>query len=265
MHEIEHVHGGARLPEAFDAPDALLQAGRIPGEIHVDQRAEGLQVQALAGGVGGNHDADVVIGDHPLELLADDADRLPLAIESAAIGPGIQPDGLGRMLGSQGVGDPAGGVVILAEDDAAEIQPTLLVEVVADGAQLRIIAHAGQGGEQRFERGALRVGLHGQLFLAIFGLFGDRSPRQEFGCGVDPGHDAGTDALLHQVLHEAAALAAFGQNSAEFQGLGVGPIEIRHGAQGDVLEQGVEAMRILHQPLLRMDIDGDLVQQAALF
>ena len=47
IHEIEHVHGPPRLAEALDPSEALFEPRRIPGQVDIDQRAQGLQVQAL--------------------------------------------------------------------------------------------------------------------------------------------------------------------------------------------------------------------------
>jgi hypothetical protein len=86
-----------------------------------------LQVEALAGGIGGDHDADIMVGDHPLQRLAVDAHGLAVAVETAAVGPGIETDDLGRELSSHGIRYPAGGVAVLAENDRAEFQPALLL------------------------------------------------------------------------------------------------------------------------------------------
>src|ERR1019366_2445547 len=70
IHEIQHVHGPANLTEAFDATQPLLQTPRIPGQIHVDERTEGLQVEALARRVGGDHQTNVPVLDGFLDAFA---------------------------------------------------------------------------------------------------------------------------------------------------------------------------------------------------
>ena len=73
------------LADAVDAAEALLDAVGVPRQVVVDHQVRGLQVQALAGGVGGEQDLAVaVLG----ELLGDLA-ALPAA--DAAV------DGLDRV------------------------------------------------------------------------------------------------------------------------------------------------------------------------
>ena len=56
------------LADAVDAAEALLDPVRVPRQVVVDHQVRALQVQALAGGVGGDQDLDVaVLG----ELLGD--------------------------------------------------------------------------------------------------------------------------------------------------------------------------------------------------
>lgn len=45
--EVEHVHRTAGLAEAFDASKALLQTRRVPWQVYIDERAEGLMSWAL--------------------------------------------------------------------------------------------------------------------------------------------------------------------------------------------------------------------------
>ena len=52
----EHLAGGLEL--AVDAAVALVETARVPGQVEVEQiGAVALQVQSLAGGVGGDQDA----------------------------------------------------------------------------------------------------------------------------------------------------------------------------------------------------------------
>ena len=57
-----------RLADAVDAAEALLDPVRVPRQVVVDHQVRGLEVEALAGGVGGQQDLAVgVLG----ELLGD--------------------------------------------------------------------------------------------------------------------------------------------------------------------------------------------------
>ena len=57
-HEVVAAHLGRRLELAVDAPVALLDATRIPGQVEVEEiGAMRLEVQSLAGRVGGDQDA----------------------------------------------------------------------------------------------------------------------------------------------------------------------------------------------------------------
>ena len=49
------------LADAVDAPEALLQPVGVPGQVVVDHQVGALQVDALAGRVGGDEDASVAI------------------------------------------------------------------------------------------------------------------------------------------------------------------------------------------------------------
>ena len=49
------------LADAVDAPKALLQPVGVPGQVIVDHQVGALQVDALAGGVGGQQEVDVGI------------------------------------------------------------------------------------------------------------------------------------------------------------------------------------------------------------
>ncbi|EXI80086.1 MAG: hypothetical protein AW12_02930 [Candidatus Accumulibacter sp. BA-94] len=75
--EVDHLHA-ARLAEAMDAADPLLENRRIPGQIHIDDdRRRMLQVEADATGVGAEEDAAVGIAveaiDEGAALVGGDA------------------------------------------------------------------------------------------------------------------------------------------------------------------------------------------------
>ena len=58
--EVEHLHGHL-LPDAVDAADALLQYGRVPGQVEVDDDAGSLQVESRGTCVGGEEDAALAV------------------------------------------------------------------------------------------------------------------------------------------------------------------------------------------------------------
>ena len=75
QHEVVAADLGGRLELAVDAAVALLDAARVPGQVEVEEvGAVRLEVQALAGGVGGEQDAQRVLGrvgvEAALDLLA---------------------------------------------------------------------------------------------------------------------------------------------------------------------------------------------------
>ena len=58
QHEVVAAHLGRRLQLAVDAAVALLDAAGVPRQVEVEEvGAVGLEVQALAGRVGGEQDA----------------------------------------------------------------------------------------------------------------------------------------------------------------------------------------------------------------
>ena len=73
----EHVPQVAYLPlpDPVDAPEALLQAVRIPGQVVVHHQVRPLQVDSFAGGVGGQQDADFRVLDETLLRFAPDFAR----------------------------------------------------------------------------------------------------------------------------------------------------------------------------------------------
>ena len=104
-----HRRQTSSLADAVDAAEALLDAVRVPRQVVVDHQVRGLEVQALAGGVGGEQDLAVrVLG----ELLGDLA---ALAAAHAAV------DRLDRLGPAEQRADPAREVVervaVLGEDD----------------------------------------------------------------------------------------------------------------------------------------------------
>ena len=82
-HEVVTAHLRRRLKLAVDSPVALLDAAGIPGQVEVEEiGAVRLEVQPLAGGIGGEQNPQRVVcgvGVEPaLNLLALRADGLPV-------------------------------------------------------------------------------------------------------------------------------------------------------------------------------------------
>ena len=70
---------GGRLELAVDAAVALLDAAGVPGQVEVEQvRAVGLEVEALAGGVGGDQDAERMLRGSALKRRLISLRRAPL-------------------------------------------------------------------------------------------------------------------------------------------------------------------------------------------
>src|SRR3546814_296917 len=68
--QIQDVHLIPALPEPLDAPDALFESRRVPGEVHIDERAECLKIESLAGRVGRHDQADLAGTDLRLDDVA---------------------------------------------------------------------------------------------------------------------------------------------------------------------------------------------------
>ena len=107
-HEVPQVTD-LRLPDAMDASEALFEAVRVPRQVIVDHEMCTLEVDALAGRVGGDQDADFLI------LFEQFLDLAPIVAEHAAV------DGDDRLLASeQGanfIRQIAQCVSVLREDD----------------------------------------------------------------------------------------------------------------------------------------------------
>ena len=72
VEEVAAIDRRRRLELAVDAAVALLEPGRVPGDVVVEEvGAVLLEVQALAGRVGGEQDPDGVVGGVGVERLLD--------------------------------------------------------------------------------------------------------------------------------------------------------------------------------------------------
>ena len=99
QHEVVAAHLGRRLQLAVDAAVALLDPAGVPRQVEVEEvGAVGLEVQALAGGVGGEQDAQRVdggVGVEPaLGLLAAGTLGQPVDDLDALVGAVGARDGL---------------------------------------------------------------------------------------------------------------------------------------------------------------------------
>jgi hypothetical protein len=176
--------------------------------------------------------------DHPLELLARHPRVLAIADQTGSTRAGVDPDGdLGHLDGEH-PGQPSHRVVILAEDDAAPVQPTAADEAVVDDRVLGI---------------ALLVGLPGRdQPLENFAFLRDQASR-EFGCGrwlgltagfililvialdrpeqplgrQPPGLDRAAEAPEEHRLQEAGALQPPGEDLDELLGEVIGLLQVR--------------------------------------
>lgn len=129
-------HLGAGLAVAVDAAVALLQAGGREGNLHVDHAvAVALQVDALAGGVGGQQDAQ---GPHRRVVLELGLDALPGQRVHAAVEQGQALSLVaGQAPGSHQLLQVRLGVAVLAEHDHPLVVPPALAGVVGLRAGLR--------------------------------------------------------------------------------------------------------------------------------
>ena len=65
----EPRHHGVVLADAVDPPEALFDAVGVPGKVVVDHQVGALEVDPLAGGVGGDENDDILVVDERLLYL----------------------------------------------------------------------------------------------------------------------------------------------------------------------------------------------------
>ena len=112
------------LAVAVDAADALFQAGRVERDVEVDEPvAVRLQVDPLAGGVGGDQDPDVLLVRRGGELRAD---VLPFLGRGGALDH-REPVPFPVAVLVQDPDDPVEGLGVLGEHDDALVGPGLAV------------------------------------------------------------------------------------------------------------------------------------------
>ena len=123
--QIEHVHSTPRLAETFDTPQSLFEPRWVPRQVNVDEGAKGLKVQAFTGRVGRHDQADLPLLHGFLDVLALDRSEVLTPEQPAFARARIYAYRLSgqrlRQLRTQRVS----GVVVLAEDNAAVLQPGL--------------------------------------------------------------------------------------------------------------------------------------------
>ena len=113
-HEIPEV-ADLGLADAVDATEALLQAVRIPGQVVVDHQVGALQVDSLAGGVGGEEDFDFLVMRECLLGLAPFLAADAAVNDDDRLGPSEEcPDALGQIVQR---------VAMLGEDDELAPMP----------------------------------------------------------------------------------------------------------------------------------------------
>ena len=122
--EVAAAHLGRGLELAVNAPVALLDAARVPRQVEVEEvGAVGLEVQPLAGGVGGEQDAERVLGGRGVEP----------ALDLAAAGAGDEAvNRIDALFGAVGVRDGSlqdvaevalRALPVLGEDEDAAVVP----------------------------------------------------------------------------------------------------------------------------------------------
>ena len=111
------------MTDALDAALALLQPGRIPGQVDIDERAQALQVQALRCSVGAQHEFEFTRTHAALEYIAVATLKPTITPKARAVAACVEPDVHARKLWPLGhlVANPAHRVVILREQDAATL------------------------------------------------------------------------------------------------------------------------------------------------
>ena len=122
----------------------------------------------LRGGVGAEQQAHVARAHGVLQRVP------PAALEDApphqprAVGTGVDADGLIRELGGELPREPPDRVVVLAEDDAAALQPSLVDERPPDDGVLGILPAVGlQRAQQPLQHFALPLGQRGGTVLQL--------------------------------------------------------------------------------------------------
>ena len=235
--EVED-RGGLTLAVAVDAPHPLLQAGRVEGNVEVDQAvAVGLQVDALAGGVGGHEDAHVLLSGVGVESRPD---------VLALIGVGGAADdrqALAVALLAQNRDDPVEGVRVLGEDNDPFIGPCAPVGS-ADGVE-----HGHEGLEAGVGAGLVAARPVGQVLKLLARGSAQRvraagsQQRVQLRLGDEAllliglprAHDLGVVVVVGVITEPVRVACGQGGIEVALQGLGEGP---RAGQEALLEQQG---------------------------
>ena len=159
------------LADAVDAAEALFQAVRVPGQVVVDHQVGALQVDAFAGGVGGDEDFDFLV------VLEGFLGLAPFFAADAAVNDddGLRPAEQCPNL----LGEIVQRVAVLGEDDEFPAMPVGVEHFGVVLQQLgKLVPFAVGAGLPDAKRGSLQV-----LQLVDFGpQFGDGAGG---GCLID--------------------------------------------------------------------------------
>ena len=148
-HQIDDHHRIVRLPVAMDAAHALLQPRRVPGNVVVHHQPAELQVDALAGGVGGHQ----VVGA-ALRRRAAKERHLPVALPvgQAAVD---QRDAPREAQAFQPPHQELRGVAVLGEDDQLLAAEPGVAQHLPQRVELGLVARRQPGARVAEERGHL--------------------------------------------------------------------------------------------------------------
>ena len=166
VEEVDHHHV-VLLTVAVTAPDALLDALRVPGHVVVDDQVAELQVDALGRGLGGNEDDGLIA-----EVLDEGGAHVGAGRARDAVGACVllQPllvDSLSEraVVGTVEEHDPAGELGLLEYLEQVLLRSARLCEdhrlLLQGGGALAALRHgrrieaAAQGGQERFALGVL--------------------------------------------------------------------------------------------------------------
>ena len=157
-------------------------------------------------------------------------------------------------------------VVILAENNAAEIDPVFIQKKVQDRVEFGISGAAAQRHHDPFQVKSFGFEKFRQVFdfgrvrRFVFTFHRQRAALfEKAGSGSDSAGNAGANPLLHHGLHETRRPCPLPQSGNEVLGGRVGSIEFRRGVERKALKHGQSL--IFAGP----DIDGNAVEQSHLF
>jgi hypothetical protein len=161
------MDGVAPLADALHSSLPLFELRGIPGQVNVHLRPQSLEVEAFAGCIGRNEEANLVRLNLLLDVLALNEASLSVAKDERPPAAGIDGDRLAREFGAQSVGNPFRGVVKLTENDRPVVfQPVSIPKQPDNDVDLGVDLIAVQ------DRGEARLNLLQQPPL----MLGQRRP-----------------------------------------------------------------------------------------